>query len=126
MPEFRFIRWLDSERRFAIFECTDTKELFVVPRSRIIPHPVFEYSHPEVRDPNLLAELAAENNSFFGISIFRWYMHKVWAKKNNLEVDDEDWEKAYYFPPHIDFSCVRDRIRKGEEHDIAVAECSSW
>ena len=126
MPEFRFVRWLDSKRRFAVFECVDTKELFIVPRSRIIPHPVFEYSHPEIKDPNLLAELAAENNSFFGIGIFRWYTHKVWTKKNPLEVDEEDWEKAYYFPPRVNFSCVRDRILKGEEHDVAVAECSSW
>jgi len=53
-------------------------------------------------------------------------MHKVWSKRNQLEVDEEDWEKAYYFPPRTDFSCIRDCILKGVEHDICVAECSSW
>jgi len=126
MPEFRFIRWLDPEKRFALFEMVDTREQFIVPRSRIIPHPIFEYTHPGI-DPNRLAEMAAEQQSFFGIPIFRWYMHKCWTKKNPLEVDEEDWEKAYFFPPNIDFSCVRDCVLKGgKDFDLCVEECSSW
>jgi len=122
-PALRFIRWLDPEKRFAVFEYYGTQ--FVVPRSRIIPHPVFEYTHPEIKNPNLLAETATESNSVFGIPIFRWFMHKL-SKGNLLEVDEDDWEAAYYFPPKTDFSCVRDCILRGGDVDICIAECSNW
>ena len=127
MVEFRFVRWLENyDKYFAVFIVVDTGEEFIVPRSRLIPHPVFEYTHPEVKDPNRLAELAAETNHLFSIPIFRWYMHKVWTKKNPMSIDDEDIELAYEFPSTIDFSCVRDCLLRGEIHDLCVEKCSKF
>jgi hypothetical protein len=125
MPEFKFIRWYDPYKAFAVFEVVDLKQQFIVPRSRLIPTPAFEYTHPEIRDPNLLAEMATEANSVFGVVIFRWWLHKS-AKGNLMEIDEDDIEKAYYFPPTISFSCVRDCVVRGEDTDICIADCSSF
>jgi hypothetical protein len=120
--EFRFVRWYDQFKAFAIFEVVDLRQQFIVPRSRLIPTPIFEYTHP-IKDPNILAEKAAENNSCFGIVIFRWWMHKL-RKGNLMEVDDEDIEKAYYFPLTLRFDCVRDCVLRGGDTDICIADCS--
>lgn len=120
---YKFVRWWDRERRFAVFEDTKTHELFIVPRSRIIPHALCEAKHSDVGDPNRIAEICAEENGLFGIPLFRWYLRKK-LRRALLKVADEDWEKAYFFPPTVDFSCVRDLILQGERTDEAIRRCS--
>ncbi len=123
---FRFIRWYDPEKRFAVFEDVTSGQEFIVPRSRIIPHPLC-HAQFTLSDPNRIVEVCAEQQHFFGPEIFRWYMHKVWVKKDPMTIDEDDVEKAYYLPPHVDFSCVRDCILKGgKDADLCIAECSSW
>ena len=131
--EFRFVRWYDPNKLFAVFEVTDLKQYFLVPRSRLIPHPLCQYSLEAkgIRDPNLIAEICAEQGSVFGIAIFRHWLHcvktgKVAKDPSALVPDEEDYEKAYPFPPNVDFSCVRDCLLRGEDTDICIAECSSW
>jgi len=127
MVEFRFLRWLDPEKRWALFLIVDTGQQMVVPRSRLIPHPLCQYELEAqgIRDPNRIAEICAERNSLFGIPIFRHYLHLI-KKGDYMAMDAEEWEKTYYFPPHVDFSKVRDLILQGWDIDEAIAECSSW
>lgn len=74
---FKFIKWVDPEKRWALFTDEDTKQQFIVPRSRLIPHPLCQYELEAqgIRDPNRIAEACAERSSVFGIAIFRHYLH---------------------------------------------------
>ena len=125
MPEFRFKKWVDPGKRWALFVEEESGIEFIVPRSRLIPHVVFEYTHPDIKDPNEMVEKAAESNSLFGIPIFRHFIHLM--KKGDFKcMDEEEAEKTYRLPPKVDFSCIRDKILAGEDTDEAIADCSSW
>ena len=126
MPEFKFLRWLDPEHRWALFQVVDTGEQMVVPRSRLIPHTICEGEArgKGLRDPNAIIDYCTERNSLFGIPIFRHWLHLT-KKGNLMSMDEEEWEKAYYMPP-VDFSCVRDCILAGKDTDVCIAECTYW
>lgn len=126
--EFVFVKWL-YDKHLAVFKDTLSGKYFVVPKSRLIPHPICEYKHSNIRDPNLLSEICTEENSLFGIAIFRHFLHKLKLHElsdspDRVIVTEEDIEKAYDFPLITDFSCVRDCILRGGDTDLCIAECS--
>ena len=127
MPEFKFLDWIDPEHHWARFLIVDTGEVMIVPRSRLIPHPLCQYEAEAkgIKDPNAIADYCTEKNSLFGIPLFRHWLHLT-KKGNLLAMDEEEWEKAYYFPPHMDFSCVRDCLLRGGDTDLCIANCSTW
>jgi len=118
---FKFVRWCE-EGLCAIFRDEVTGREFVVPFSRLIPHPVCEFlKHPDIEDPNELARRCAEESSIFGIAIFRHYLHLL--KEGNLM--KRELEKEYLFPETVDFSCVREEILRGTPTDEAIRKCST-
>jgi len=123
--EFVFVRWYDPYHMFAVFRDVETGIEFLVPRSRLIPHPLCEaeVTAKGIHDPNLVADICAERSSVFGIAIFRHFLHLM-KKGNYFATDEEELEKAYPFPDTVNFSCVRNCILEGKDTDICIADCS--
>jgi len=122
MPTYKFIRWGD-DKSYAIFQNTDTGEYVCVPFSRLIPHPLCEshYRALGYTDPNRIAEECAEDSSVFGIAVFRHELHLSLAYGDTLV---RKKKKEYRFPRTVDFSCVRDCLRAGEDTDRCISRCS--
>jgi len=119
---YKFIRWGEG-RRYAIFQNTETGEYVAVPFSRIIPHPLCESKYRSLgyTDPNEIAAKCAEEDSIFGLAIFRHELHLSLAYRNTLV---REREKEYFFPRTIDFACVRECISKGEDTEKCIRKCS--
>jgi len=126
MPVYKFVMWA-FDKFFALIEDVSTGERFLVPRSRLIPTLLCESEARAngINDPNRIVEYCAEKSSFFGIPVFRHYLH-LKAKGNMLAVDEDELWKAYDLPPKVDFECIREKIMKGEDTDLAIEECSGW
>jgi len=126
---YKFRKWIyiNGMKAFAVIYDTESGEEFYVPRSRLIPTPACEgYARSlGLNDPNKIMEFCVERNSFFGIPVFRHYLH-LRAKGDLKSMDVEELYKAYEFPPKTDFSCIRDLILQGKDTDIAIAMCSEF
>lgn len=123
MARWIFIRWINP----FVAEFSYLGYRVLVPLSRLIPHPLCEVQarNEGITDPNAIARYCAEKSSVFGISLEHWFLHRL--KEGKLDsFDDELIEKAYEFPPNIDFACVRNCILRGGLTDICIAHCSSW
>ena len=115
----KFVRWLDPQKRIAVIRVAGRE--YYVPRTRLIPHLMCQLRHPEIKDPNQLAIKCAEENSFFGLAVFRHILHL--EKLGNPKLIER--EKVYDFPKNISFSCVRDKIVKEKiDLDEAIKICS--
>jgi len=115
----KFVGWLDKDKKIAIVEYGGRK--YYIPRTRLIPHPVCQLRHLDIRDPNKLAIICAEENSFLGIPVFRHILHL--DKLGNPKLIEP--QKVYDFPKTVKFSCVRDKILKEKmDTDKAIKVCS--
>lgn len=115
---FEFVGWVDPEKKIAKIKAYG--QIFYVPRTRLIPHLSCQAKYfGKIKDPNELAIKCAEENSFFGIPIFRHILHLV--KIGNPTAIEK--EKVYDFPRDVDFFCVREEILKGEPTDEAIKKC---
>ena len=118
---YEFRRWGEG-KKYAVFYDRDLKREVVVPRSRLIPTLVCEATYSYLKDPNKIAERCAEESSVDGIVIFRHELHLL-AEYNSTLV--RELEKEYEFPKDIDFSCVREEVRRGKRDlDEIIIKCS--